>query len=44
MSIYIYISITITVVTNIITTLIALETLFSIATVSRQIEKRVFCR
>ena len=31
-----------TVVTIIITTLIAVETLFSIATVSRQIEKRLF--
>ena len=36
----IYISIT--VVTIIITTLVAVETLFSTTTVSRQIEKRLF--
>ena len=40
MDLYMYISIT--VVTIIITTLIAVETLFSITTVSRQIEKRLF--
>ena len=34
--------ISITVVTIIITTLITLETLFSVATRSRQIEKRLF--